>query len=115
MAKLLFISTDIMFASRVRGAAAQEGLECLVASASASDLTYADHVGVIIDLANTNVEQLQQITSACLALDPSPQLIAFGPHVDTAQLEAARTAGCHQVLTRGDFNQRMRELLRGLL
>ncbi|MEM8496052.1 MAG: hypothetical protein AAF916_05835 [Planctomycetota bacterium] len=40
-----------------------------------------------------------------------PRTIAFGPHVDSARLEAASQAGADQVLTRGAFTQRLPELI----
>ena len=32
-----------------------------------------------------------------------PAIVAFGPHVHEASLEAARAAGCDEVLSRGQF------------
>ena len=37
--------------------------------------------------------------------------IGFGSHVDTALLEAARTAGCDEVMARSEFFRRVKELL----
>jgi hypothetical protein len=38
-----------------------------------------------------------------LAGAAKPPVIAYGSHVDTATLKAARAAGCNQVLTRSQF------------
>jgi CheY-like chemotaxis protein len=36
---------------------------------------------------------------------PMPKVIAFGPHVEAAQLRAARAAGCTEVYPRSKFNE----------
>ena len=44
-------------------------------------------------------------------LASSASILAFGPHVHESALEDARQAGCDQVLSRGEFSNRMAEIL----
>lgn len=44
---------------------------------------------------------------------PSPRVIAFGSHVDSERLKAARDAGADRVLARSAFTDRLAEILRG--
>ncbi|MDX1661686.1 MAG: hypothetical protein R3326_07835 [Gemmatimonadota bacterium] len=44
---------------------------------------------------------------------PSPRVVAFGSHVDTERLKAARDAGADRVLARSAFTDRLAEILRG--
>jgi hypothetical protein len=59
---------------------------------------------VVVDLARPGVlDVLPQITAAT---------IGFGSHVDGALLQAARDAGCQEVLARSAFfSRRLRDLL----
>ena len=51
------------------------------------------------------VPQLRRL--AC----PPKVVVTFGPHVHEAKLSAAEEAGCDQVLSRGELNNRMTEVL----
>lgn len=55
---------------------------------------------VLLDLDMANVEEA---AAAVRTLHPAAQLLAFGSHVDTSGLAAARGAGCHGVYTRGQL------------
>ncbi len=41
-----------------------------------------------------------------------PPVVAYGPHVDTAALEAAVTAGCREALPRSKVFQRLPDLVK---
>jgi DNA-binding NarL/FixJ family response regulator len=59
---------------------------------------------VIVDLGRPGVlEVLAQL---------STPVVGFGSHVDRALLDAARAAGCDQVLTRSAFLSRLDQVLR---
>jgi CheY-like chemotaxis protein len=67
--------------------------------------------GVVIDLETPGVD----IADLVVAIRPQGDLrvVAFGPHVHAARLEAARAAGCDAVLSRGQVSSQP-ALLRGL-
>jgi DNA-binding NarL/FixJ family response regulator len=111
----LLLSDDMIFTSRITGIARDQHM--LIKSARSSDglLTLASHQTprcVIIDLANfgLNIENL--IAGLRAACTPIPRLVAYGSHVDTETLKAARAAGCDVVLPRSQFVAELPRALR---
>ena len=72
----------------------------------------AQPAGVLIDL-ELGDEALQMIT-VVKARDPELQVVAFGSHVATAQLQAAHARGADTVLPRSRFNATLPQVLRQL-
>lgn len=109
----LLICTDLMFASRVQGAAAAAGKTVEVKSGSSVDKFEAmpDCSLVIIDLTEFNDDISTQIAKL-KACAPRARLIAFGSHVDVPRLSAAKEAGCDDVWARGMFVQQLPGLFR---
>ncbi len=63
---------------------------------------------VIVDLAQRGVmEVLPRLTASGV------RVVAYGSHVDTAMLDAARAAGCAEVLPRSKFFRDIAGLLAG--
>jgi DNA-binding NarL/FixJ family response regulator len=61
---------------------------------------------VVVDLSRPGVlDALSALTTA------EVRTIGFGSHVDSALLDAARAAGCDEVLPRSAFFRRLQELL----
>jgi CheY-like chemotaxis protein len=113
---ILFLTTDLVFSSRVAGAAARAGLSLrTVASQTAlletAAAAQADLI-VLLDLNSPSVDPAD-IVPALRAAPHRPQaIIAYGPHVHEDRLAAATAAGCDEVLTRGEFNATMDDVLR---
>ena len=59
---------------------------------------------VIVDLAANNSDVATIIEVAAEA-EPTPAVVAFGPHVHEGKLAAARQAGCAEVLSRGEMHR----------
>jgi hypothetical protein len=114
MTHVLFLSNDLMFASRAQAAAHGAGAQ--VAIQSAASLTAAavpaDCRLAIIDLAAAAQDALPGIVAVVRSGSPTARILAFGPHVDEGLLAAAREAGCDDVWSRGQFHQRLSELMR---
>jgi DNA-binding NarL/FixJ family response regulator len=113
VAAVLFLSSDLMFSSRVSGAAQSLAVPLhLVADPAAlpQKLT-ADCRLVLVDLALENLN-LPAAVKAIKAGAPAARVIAYGAHVDEAALADAKDAGCDVVLTRGQFHRQYVELLR---
>lgn len=113
----LFLTTDLMFSSRVLGAAGTIGVplaicgspeNLLARSAAEPDLRL-----VLIDLTHP-ADDLSDLVTRLRAQRPQVRVVAFGPHVDSMRLHAAQAAGCDEVLTRGQFQQTYVERLRAL-
>lgn len=103
---VVFLSGDLMFASRVRGAAQAKGLEFKLAGA------LPDQSGirwVIVDLA-TRSGAVEGLMEQCRQQCPDATVLAYGPHVQVAKLEKARQAGIPVVITRGQFDRSLGSL-----
>ena len=57
---------------------------------------------VILDLSNPGLN-IGETVANLKRLEPPPRVVAYGSHVDTATLKAARAAGCDVVMPRSQF------------
>jgi CheY-like chemotaxis protein len=102
----LVLSDDLIFFSRIAGAARAAGLSVRQAKTAADLLALArtqPPAGVIIDLQNPGLdlsELLSELKAACPAM---PRVTAYGSHVERTLLQAAREAGCERVMPRSQF------------
>jgi DNA-binding NarL/FixJ family response regulator len=102
----LMLCDDLIFFSRVSGAARAAGLTVRMVR-TAYDLLAAARTcppsGVIIDVHNPGLD----LPGLLLALKETcpimPRVIAYGSHVEAAVLRAARQAGCTRVMPRSQF------------
>ncbi len=109
---ILLVSSDLMAASQLEGAARSVGQELIVATASRAEQRAAGSCAnlVVIDLASID-DCGALVRSLRSTLAEATRIVAFGPHVHTARLEMARAAGCDAVFTRGQFLQRAAQVL----
>jgi DNA-binding NarL/FixJ family response regulator len=110
----LLLSDDLLFTSRVTGTARSLGLEVRTARDAEGLVAMArvaPPAGVLIDLGNPGLDLSALIASLAEACPAPPRVVAYGSHVDTETLRAARAAGCDPVLPRSKFVEDMpREL-----
>ena len=99
---VLFFSGDLIFASRVRGAAEAAGCDFKLAGRW-PDAPPTEIRAAILDLA-TKSKSIDVIVESWKTHAPDVPLIAYGPHVQIDSLRAARAAGVPTVLTRGQFD-----------
>src|SRR5262245_58142674 len=106
VAAVLFVSSDLMFTSRVSGAAQSLGVSLSLASDAASipQKIAADCRMALVDLSLDGLN-LPSVVRAIKSGAPSARIIAYGAHVDEAALADAAEAGCDIVLTRGQFHK----------
>lgn len=113
---ILFLTTDLVFSSRVTGAAARLSVPVQTARSSETLLEMANASDgpaiVILDLNMSIVDPAQLVPALRTAVHPPQAIIAYGPHVQEERLAAAVAAGCDEVLTRGQFNAQMDDVLR---
>lgn len=103
---LLAITNDLMASAPIEHAARRLDLACQVVSSTSLiglALQTSPQV-VILDLTATDdvatlVSDIRRIAGT------QTPIVAFGPHVHESKLEAAREAGCADVLTRGQFHR----------
>ena len=112
---VIFLSSDLMFSSRLFGAAQTMGTPVQVAArpAALADKLTADCRLVLVDLSLDGLD-LPAAIAAIRAVAPQARVVAFDAHVNEAALAAAEAAGCDLVLTRGQFHKQYAELLRGV-
>lgn len=102
----LLLCDDLIFTSRITGEARALGLTVKSARSLEQLLDIAQQETpscVLVDLAFPGLvlpELFQRLGEAC---NPSPRVVAYGSHVDTESLRAARLAGCDPVLPRSKF------------
>jgi len=102
----LMLCDDLIFFSRVSGAARASGLTVRMVRTQAELLAAAGSAlpgGIIVDVHNPGLDLptlLADLKSACATM---PRVIAYGSHVEAGVLRAARQAGCDQVMPRSKF------------
>jgi CheY-like chemotaxis protein len=109
----LLVSRDLFFTSKVTGTAEMLGFEVQVvgdAQTAALRIVAEPYACVFLDLADPGLDVAEFF--ARLPADGRPPVVAFGSHVATARLQAARDAGCDDVLPRSRFSASLPELLR---
>src|SRR3954453_3274447 len=115
MATILFLSSDLMFSSRVMGAAKALDLpvQLVADAASLPQKINADCRLALIDLTLDKLN-LPAAVRAIKAGSPAARIVGYGRHVDEAALADAAEAGCDEVLTRNQFNKQYADLLRSV-
>lgn len=112
---LLLLSTDLMATSKVSAATKLAGVvmtSITPAKALAeSNLSTPDLIA--IDL-TAPISDISGLVATLRDKVPSAKIIAFGPHVHEAKLEAATQAGCDQVMPRGAFHKQIDTILASL-
>jgi DNA-binding NarL/FixJ family response regulator len=107
---VLYLSTDLMFGSRAISTAKGLGSACRMISASQlGEALAAKPRLVLVDL--TMPVDPAKIVAQVHEISPGTAVVAFGSHVETERLASALAAGCREVLSKGEFNARMADVL----
>ncbi len=113
LAAVLLISRDLFFTSKVTGTADALGTRVEVAAdieSAAQKVAGGAYRCIFIDLADEGLNVAAFF--ARLDRDKRPPVVAFGSHVAMARLQAARDAGCDEVMPRSRFSSSLPELLK---
>jgi hypothetical protein len=107
--RIVGLVSDLMFSTRLTDTARALGHECAVIRDpdGLSDRIAAADL-VVIDLDITTGDAVAAVHAATAAGRP---VVAYGGHVEVERLQAARDAGADAVLSRGEFTNRLPELL----
>lgn len=105
--KIVYFTRDLMFPSRAQQAARQGGVTLQVVGSPQQCIDAVDDEThrVVVDLGSTT-EPLTDLAAALLAKKPELDLIAYGPHVQTDRLAAAKSAG-FRTLSNGQVHSGM--------
>src|SRR5688572_15389419 len=110
---VLFLSSDLMFSSRLTAAGQRLGVEVVSVSSieAAADRLQGDSIDLVIcDLSSTGAET-QNMVERLRQSQPRLPIVAYAPHVHEERLRAAAEAGCDEVLSRGQFDRLMGHIL----
>jgi hypothetical protein len=114
---VLALVNDLFFYSKIRQTAKQLGLELQPAEVAKlhDQVQERDAQTVLVELGPGGLEETLSGVRALRgdAALSGVRVVAFGSHVQTAVLEAARSAGCDEVYARSEFTARLPEILRG--
>ncbi len=111
---IAFLTKDLLFQSRVAGQAKLCG-KSLIADRTPERilgrLNEPEQVQLwIIDL-TLELEDMPAIRDTIQSHCPRASIIAFGPHVHVEKLERASAAGFDRVITRGQFDHQMPQII----
>ena len=114
----LLLTRDLLLGSQINGAAGAAGCEIReVLSPNSLRKALAEEASVthiVIDLTCPGVrEELAELVPELKAGDSPPKVIAYGPHVQAGNLDAAMKAGCDRVLTRGQLHSELSTIFAG--
>jgi beta-phosphoglucomutase-like phosphatase (HAD superfamily)/CheY-like chemotaxis protein len=111
----LLLSRDLIFTAKVTGTARELGRRVLVAGNPAQAAAMIDQWRpkvVFVDLSAGDLVATPALIAYRRSAGPGARFVAFGAHVDTAALDAARDAGCDLVLPRSKFSAELPDLVR---
>lgn len=114
---VIFLSADLMMASNASSYARQKGIAFSHVSSAKTAIEIITqnrpHL-LLVDLQcpGLDIEGLGESLSA-LSDSMNPLSIAYAQHVDADKLESAKAAGFDQVLTRGQINSQMEQIIAG--
>jgi len=109
----LYLTTDLMFSSRVEGAANAAGVKLADYGMVDKLLEAARETPPRVVLVDMDAPKLEiaDFVAQLKQLEPAPAIVVYASHVHVDKLEAATAAGCDAVLTRGQFNSQMVQVL----
>ena len=121
MTTLLFLSSDLMFSSRVMSAAKGRGVSAALVpnQPSLAGKLSVDCKLAIIDLSLDRLD-LPAAIGVIKANSPTARIVAYGAHVNeaalaSAALASAAVAGCDLVLSNRQFNEQYADLIQALV
>ncbi len=108
----ILLSRDLIFTSKVTGTARGLGHRVLVAGTSSLALAMIEQwrpCVVFVDLAAGDLVAPAALVAYQELTGPATAFLAFGSHVDTEALAAARATGCDPVMPRSKFSAELPE------
>jgi DNA-binding NarL/FixJ family response regulator len=109
----LLLCRDLMFTVKITSTAKELGRTVkAVGRMEQAEAFLGDHAprAVFVDLTAGDLASRESLMKL-MALAPGVPFIAFGPHVETEAFQAARDAGCREVMPRSKFTLQLPELI----
>lgn len=106
---------DLMFSSKVTAALGGKKVNWLPRGTKVADHVAATKPDVLlVDLASPALDAVNAIRAIKSGEQKGTVVIGYVDHTRADVMDAARAAGCDQVLSKGEFARRLPELLQGL-
>jgi DNA-binding NarL/FixJ family response regulator len=106
---------DLMFSSKVTAALGGRKVSWLPRGAKVAEQVAATKPDVLlVDLASPQLDAVNAIRAIKAGDQRGTVVIGYVDHTRADVMEAARAAGCDQVLSKGEFARRLPELLQGI-
>lgn len=111
---IIVVSQNLIFLPKIENSAAYHGIRVRLAATESkfAEIYKLTTVSLIlIDLEGSRktwtsvLERLTDLTS-------KPKVVAYGPHSDIESLNLARLSGCDEVLTKGQFNNSLPNIVK---
>jgi DNA-binding NarL/FixJ family response regulator len=113
--KILAAIHDLMFSSKVNAAAKGRAISWLPRGSKVAEQVAAQKPDVLlIDLGAQQLDAVNAIKEIKSGDAKGTVVIGYLDHTRADLIEAARAAGCDQVLSKGEFARRLPELLDGI-
>lgn len=103
LSRIVMLSGDLMFASRVRSVAEKAGMSFSFGG-NLPEGSLDDVHTVILDL-GTRGGLAGTLKTICDERCPQARVIAFGPHVQPDKMQRAKDSGISQIMTNGQFDR----------
>ena len=108
----MLVTSDLIFSTKITGTAQALGFQMRVVgtpSGAIERIPVEQPRCIFLDLglASLTPDQIRQIVSVAAGIP----ILAYGSHVDTARLDAARDAGCTEVMPRSRLSGELPQLL----
>jgi len=111
--KILAAIHDLMFSSKVNAAAQGRPIVWMKRGTKVADEVAREKPDVLlIDLASPQLDAINSIRQ--IKQGGAVTVIGYVDHTREDLIEAARAAGCDQVMSKGEFARRLPELLAGI-
>lgn len=111
---ILYLTQDLLFSSRVGSIAKQAGVDVLIVGTldQLQEKLASGPSAVLVDLEHRS--DPIAVMSLVKATSPRPLTIAYGPHVKESLLTNSLAAGFDHVLSRGQFDKQIAQILHSL-
>ena len=111
---VLYLTQDLFFSSRVGSIAKQMGVDVTIVS-TLDQLQEKLSLGpsvIFVDLEHRS--DPVAVMNLVKGISPRPATFAYGPHVKESLLAAAQAAGFDHVLSRGQFDKQIGQILQSM-